>query len=456
MKEPAYSKNPSVKKMRRVYVQNRDGKPLMPTRRNGAVRRWLRDGKAKVVDMYPFTIRLTGDHQNFISEIKFYDTKFLFQKQNFSCCENKTQEVVVGLDTGAVTIGCSTVSGCQVLFASEMRLRTDIHKKMVRRAMYRRTRRNRKTRYRQARFDNRTRPKGWLPPSLRSKADATTKAVLNLSKILPVSKVRIEIAKFDIQKLQNPDISGKEYQEGQMAGYDNVRAYVFERDKYTCQICKKKLGILETHHIIQRKDGGSDRQDNLAAVHEECHKKFHAGEIKHTFRKPRQYRAETQVTILKNVIVAELEKHFEVETTYGYITKRNRLRLGLEKTHYNDAIAICNPREIEPTDGYHQFVCRSHGRYQLTKGVRSEKYLPTKPIFGFDVGDRVLCTKNKGKQIGFIKGRMSTGYFVISDIVNKTIVPCTSHKFLRLIEFKDTIQSQFIPHQSEIEGGLLG
>ena len=109
--------------MQKVYVQNKDGEPLMPTERYGAVRRWLRDNKAEVVNLCPFTIRLNWDS------------------------ETKKQEVIIGLDTGAVNVGCSAVSGSKVLYASETRLRTDIHRKMERRAKYRRNRRTRKTRY---------------------------------------------------------------------------------------------------------------------------------------------------------------------------------------------------------------------------------------------------------------------------------------------------------------------
>ena len=128
----------------------------MPTTRNGAVRRWLRDNKVVVVQLTPFTIRLKKD------------------------CENNKQEIIVGLDTGAVNVGCSAVSGSKTLYASETKLRTDIKKKMQRRAKYRRNRRA-KLRYRQPRFNNRTRPTGWLPPTLRSKAESTIKTVKQLS-----------------------------------------------------------------------------------------------------------------------------------------------------------------------------------------------------------------------------------------------------------------------------------
>jgi hypothetical protein len=409
-------------KMQKTYIQNKNGEPLMPTTRCGAVRRWLRDNKAKVVQLTPFTIRFNKD------------------------CESNIQEIIVGLDTGAVNIGCSAVSGKRVLYASETKLRTDISKKMQRRAMYRRNRRS-KLRYRQARFNNRTRPEGWLPPSLKSKLDSTVKVVKQLSKILPISKVRVEIAKFDTQKLQNPEIRGKGYQKGVTEGYDNVRAYVFERDNYTCQICKKQLGILQTHHITQRKDGGSDRPENLATVHKNCHDEFHKGLIKHKFRKPKEYQPATQVTILKDFIVKELQKHFKVETTFGHITKRIRQRLHLPKSHCFDAIAICNPKKVERTDYHYQNICKSSGRYKLTQGIRSQQYLPTKRVYGYDVGDKVLCRKN-GKQIGYIKGKMATGYFMLGDIDSKTIVKCTSHKHLELIEYGKTLQSQFISHQN--------
>ena len=377
--------------MQKVYVKNKDGEPLMPCKPAKA-KHLLRDNKAIVIQLTPFTIRLNWD------------------------CENNTQEIIVGLDTGAINVGCSAVSKNKVLYASETKLRTDIKKKMQGRSNYRRTRRI-KLRYRQPRFNNRTRPKGWLPPSLRSKLESTTKIVKQLSEILPINKVRVEIAKFDTQKLENPDIKGIEYQQGKTQGYDNVRAYIFARDNYTCQICKKQLGILQTHHIIERKDGGSDRPENLATVHKKCHEDFHKGLIKHKFRKPKEYKVQTQVTILKDYIISELRKDFEVEVTFGHITKRKRINLGLEKTHFNDAIAICNPKKIEPLETIIKRVCISRGRYQQTKGVRSEKKLPKGKLFGFNQWDKVKINN----QIGFIKGKRSSGYFDVCDIAGKSI-----------------------------------
>jgi len=402
--------------MQRVYIQNKDGEPLMPTERCGAVRRWLRDGKAVVVKLIPFTIRLNWD------------------------CETNTQKIIVGLDTGAVNVGCSVVSGNKVLYASETKLRTDIHKKMQRRTSYRKNRRN-KLRYREPRFNNRTKPKGWLPPTLKSKAESTIKIVKQLSKILPINKIRVEIAKFDTQKLQNPDIKGKEYQKGVTEGYDNVRAYVFERDKHTCQICKKKLGILQTHHIIERKDGGSDRPDNMVTVHKKCHEDYHKGLIQHKFKKPKEYKIETQVTILKECIIKGLKKDFEVETTFGHITKRIRLRLNLPKTHYFDAIAICNPQKVERIESIFKRVCISRGRYQLTKGVRSEKRLPSGKVFGFSVLDKVLFNN----QIGFVKGRRTSGFFDVCDINGNSISHSVKYTNLQKLYSKNIMEVKAVP-----------
>ena len=360
--------------------------------KSAKARHLLRDNKAEIINICPFTIRLNWD------------------------CESNTQEVIVGLDTGAMNVGCSAVSGSKVLYASETKLRTDISKKMQRRATYRRSRRTRKTRYRQPRFDNR-KSKRQLPPSLQSKMDSTIKIVNQLSKILPITKIIVEIAKFDAQKLQNPNIEGIGYQKGVTRGYDNVRAYVFERDKYTCQICKKREGILQTHHIGQKKDGGSDRPDNMITLHKDCHKKFHLGEIKHKFTKPKEYKMETQVTILKDFIVKELKKKFDVEVTFGHITKRNRMRLNLPKSHCFDAIAICNPHKIERTETIFKRVCIPRGRYQLTKGIRSEQKLPKGKLFGFKQWDKVKINN----QIGFIKGKRSSGYFDVCDIDGNNI-----------------------------------
>ncbi len=122
------------------------------------------------------------------------------------------------------------------------------------------------------------------------------------------------------------------------------------------------------------------------------------------------------------------------------------MRLNLPKSHCFDAIAICNPNKLDRINYHYKIVCRPRGRYRLTQGIRSEQYLPTNRVYGYDIGDKVLCRKNR-KQIGYIKSKMATGYFMLGDIDNKTIVKCTSHKFLEMVEYGKTLQSQFIPHR---------
>ena len=186
-----------------VYVLNQEGKPLMPTSRHGKVKHLLRSGKAKVVKRTPFTIQLC------------YETP------------EYTQPITLGVDAGSKVVGLSATTEKEELYSSEVELRNDIVNLLSTRRQNRRTRRNR-LRYREARFLNRTssKKKGWLAPSIQHKVDSHLKAIANVSKILPISKIIIETASFDIQKIKNPEISDVEYQQGEQLGFWNVREYV--------------------------------------------------------------------------------------------------------------------------------------------------------------------------------------------------------------------------------------
>jgi hypothetical protein len=199
-----------------VYVLSKDGKPLMPTKRYGKVRRLLKQKLARVVRREPFTIQL------------LYDTT------------EYTQDVVVGVDIGSKTVGVSAVSNNKELFSAEIILRQDIKKLLLERRDRRRSRRYRKKRYRKARFLNRKKPNGWLPPSVKWKVDAHVRVINFLSKILPITKIAIEVAPFDTQKIVNPNISGKEYQEGVQKGFWDIREYCLWRAGYRSEISGKK------------------------------------------------------------------------------------------------------------------------------------------------------------------------------------------------------------------------
>ena len=302
-----------------VYVLNKWGNPLMPTSPAKA-RRLLKSEKATVVTRKPFTIRLIYGSTGY------------------------KQRVILGVDTGYETVGLSAVSGGKELFSSEVKLRTDIPKKLSEKRMYRRGRRN-KLWYRKPRFSNRTssKKKGWLSPSIKHRLDEHIKAVNLVSSILPIKEINVEAAAFDIQKIKNPDISGTDYQNGEQAGFWNVREYVLHRDGHKCQHCggKSKDKVLNVHHIISRADGGTDKPCNLITLCEKCHDSYHKGKIKLEIKKHKQFKAETIMSILRWKIVNRLREFGNVvSVTYGYLTKSARIDLGLEKSHANDAFVI--------------------------------------------------------------------------------------------------------------------
>lgn len=200
-----------------VYVLSINGTPLMPTNRHGKVRHLLKDGRAKVVKSTPFTIQLL-----------FKTTEYV-------------QPITLGIDAGSKVVGISATTSKKEVFASEVILRNDIVNLLSTRRQNRRTRRN-NLRYREARFNNRTstKKKGWLAPSVQHKVDSHLRLVTKIHQILPISKIIIETASFDIHKIRNPDIEGTQYQQGDQLGFWNVREYVLFRDSHTCSHCKGK------------------------------------------------------------------------------------------------------------------------------------------------------------------------------------------------------------------------
>ena len=324
----------------RVFVLNMRGKPLMPTTA-GKARKLLRKGLAKVIMRTPFTIQLT-----------------------YATGETK-QNVSLGVDTGYKHVGLSAVSDAKELFSSEVELRTNISKLLSERRQYRRTRRNRLW-YRKARFLNRIKSKkaGWLAPSVQHRLNEHIKAINFVKSILPVTEITVEAAAFDIQKIKNPDISGIDYQNGEQAGFWNVREYVLYRDGHKCQACngKSKDKILNIHHIESRQTGG-DRPDNLITLCETCHKAYHKGKIELKIKKHKAFKAETVMSILRWKIVNKLRELGNiVNITYGYLTKSARIALKLDKSHANDAFCIAGGSGQERTDVINGSYTRRNNR----------------------------------------------------------------------------------------------
>lgn len=365
----------------------------MPTTPQKA-KKLLQAGKAKVISRTPFTIQLltaTGESK---------------------------QEVVAGMDSGSKKLGCAAITNGKVVYASEVELRNDISKKMQARKTYRRNRRGRKIRYRSPRFNNRanSKRKERLAPSIKSKLNSHLREKRFVESILPITHWKLELASFDIHKITNPNVKNHEYQNGQQKGFYNVKAYVLNRDNYQCQKCKDKNVKLQIHHIIFRANNGTDTPDNLITLCEGCHDKLHLGEFI-----IKGIKSKTKHATEMGIIKSQLKKYFgEFEETYGYETKYKREQyLQLPKTHYNDAISICC-EDGEVVDFNSIVYFKKHvpkGDYQQTKGVRSEKRIPTGKIQGFRKFDKVIYNNSEY----FIKGRMQTGYAICMDIFGNKI-----------------------------------
>jgi 5-methylcytosine-specific restriction endonuclease McrA len=392
-----------------VFVLNRDGKPLMPCTA-GKARRLLKKGKAKVVNLTPFTIQL------------------LYGSSGYK------QDITLGIDAGYSKVGYSAITAGKELIAGELELRNDIKRLLEKRRAYRRERRSRKW-YREPRFDNRCRKDGWLPPSLEHKLQSHIKLIERLKRILPIRRVVVEVASFDAQKMQNPEIKGVEYQQGELQGYE-VREYLLEKWNRKCAYCGKANVLLEIEHIIPKSRGGSDRVSNLTISCHDCNLKKGnktAAEFGHP-EVQKQAKEPLKATAFMNAICWKLVNLLNCGWTYGGITKYNRTRLGLEKSHVNDAFVIAGGSS-QKRSGYilkgKQVRRQNRSLYKanLLRGGRKKRNT-IKEVNGFRRFDKVLY----GKLKCFIFGLRSSGYFDLRDIEGNKIGEAVNSKKLRLVE----------------------
>jgi len=331
-----------------VYVLSKSGKPLMPTKRHGKVAYLLKSGKAKVVKREPFTIQL------------LYDTT------------EYTQPVNLGIDTGYANIGFSAITEKQELISGTVKLDTNMPKRLLDRAMFRRLKRKR-LRYRQPRFNNRTKPQGWLPPSVQRRFNAHLTLINKLKAILPITKTTVEVANFDIQKIKNPDIQSTDYQQGDLYEYQNVKSYLIAREKGKCQLCNKvysKTNPWNTHHIIPTSKGGTNIPSNFALLHSSCHDKLHKEHLEHLLKSNKQYKESTFMSIIR----WKFKESLNCDITFGNITFVNRTKLNLEKTHVNDAFVIAG--------GKNQLRTRS---YQITQRRKNNRRLQIQTKLGIRI-----------------------------------------------------------------------
>ena len=403
-----------------AYFLNKDKNPLMPCKPSKA-RKLLQQKKAKVIKKEPFTIQL------------------LYGSSGYK------QDITLGVDAGSKHIGLSATTETRELYASDVELRTDIVDLLSTRRQNRRIRRMR-LRYRKPRFQNRihAKKKGWLAPSIKQKIQCHLKVVEDIHKLLPITKIIVEVASFDIQKIANPDISGSEYQQGNQLGFWNVREYVLWRDNHNCQCCKGKTKdtILNVHHIESRKTGG-DSPNNLITLCETCHQGFHNGRItlpKH-IKRGMKFNDATFMGIMRWTFYNQLKENYpNVSMTYGYITKNMRIGNHLPKEHYIDARCISGNPKAEPLGYYfYQKKVRCHNRQihkaNLLKGGKKKLNQAPYLVKGFRLFDKVLYEG----QMCFIFGRRSTGYFDIRKLDGTKIHSSANYKKLKLIEKRKTI-----------------
>jgi hypothetical protein len=389
-----------------VYVLNKNGRPLMPCSSRKA-RMLLSAGKATVAKRTPFVIRLVHGSSGYV------------------------QPVTMGMDSGFTHVGISVVTGTKEIYAADVELRKDLVDLNSERRMYRRNRRNRKTWYRQPRFDNRRKPEGWLAPSIQHKLDSHKKLIKGVKAILPIDLVIIEVAAFDIQKIKNPDTEGTGYQNGDQAGFWNVREYVLYRDGHKCQApkCNGKDKVLNVHHIESRKTGGN-RPDNLITLCESCHDKHHKEMVRLTLAQSKGFKAETYMSIVRWRLVNETG----ADHTYGYITKTNRMALGLAKSHVNDAYVIAGGTVQERVSPFRVKQVRKCNR-KLFKGDRSHiRNTAPRLIKGFQRYDKV---RFQGQEC-FVFGRRSTGYFDLRFLDGTKIHASANAKHIKRLERGNT------------------
>ncbi len=396
-----------------VYVLNCHGHPLMPCRPRKA-RILLKAGKAKVVKMVPFTLKLRYGSSGY------------------------TQEVSLGIDAGTRHIGMSATTEKAVLFEAEAQPRADMQEVLATRRQFRRARRNRTTRYRPCRFLNRSKPEGWLAPSVRHLVEAHLKTIRLVHHILPVRRTTIEVAQFDLQKIQHPEIEGKAYQEGPQLGFWNVREYVLSRDQHCCQWCfgKSKDKILNVHHIESRKTGG-DRPDNLITLCETCHNLLHRTHQEDKIpRKCGGLRDATQMGIIRWCIYNQAKAVFpQMHLTYGYLTKHTRISHQLEKSHLVDARCISgNPLACCDTSWYLIKWVRRNNRQlhkaTIRKGGKRQQNTAPKYVQGFQLFD---CVRYRG-QVCFVFGRRSSGYFDVRTLDRTRIHASANCKQLTIVQ----------------------
>lgn len=394
-----------------VFVLDTNKQPLSPCHQ-AVSRKLLRDGKAAVYRRFPFTIILKRAVDNPIVE-----------------------PVTLKVDPGSKTTGIALVQDGRVIFAAELEHRGQAIKDALekRRAM-RRGRRHRKTRYRQARFQNRTRPKGWLSPSLKSRVDNLQTWFTRFFKLCNLEAISMELVRFDTQLMQDAEVSGTEYQQGELQGYE-VREYLLEKYNRKCCYCGKENVPFEVEHIIPRSRGGSNRVGNLCLACHDCNEakdnqtaaEFGFPNIQAQAKKPLKDAAAVN-TVRWAMFGMFKSTGMPVEVGTGGRTKFNRTKQAYPKAHWIDAACVGESGQTVKLCVEHQpLLIKAIGRGNRrmvnvdTFGFPRGKAKQAKRVHGFQTGDMVKASVPSGKKKGQYLGTVSirtTGSFKINGQVD--------------------------------------
>jgi 5-methylcytosine-specific restriction endonuclease McrA len=405
-----------------VFVIDTKKRPLNPVH-PGHARILLTQGKAAVYRRYPFTIILK----------KAID-------------EPQVQPLRIKLDPGSRTTGVAIVNDTsgEVVAAFELAHRgAAIKKSLDDRRAVRRSRRQRHTRYRKPRFNNRKRASGWLPPSLQSRIANVLTWVKRLQKCCHLTAISMELVKFDMQAMDNPELSGIEYQQGTLQGYE-TREYLLEKWQRKCAYCGKTDIPLQIEHIVARANGGTNRISNLCLACEKCNRLKGTKGIQDFLKKKPE--------VLKRVLAqakAPLKDASAVNTTRfallerlkafglpvecgsGGLTKFNRTMRELPKSHWLDAACVgrSTPETLQTT-GVMPLLITANGHGCRQKQLMDKRGFPrgkpkgAKIVKGFQTGDMVKAVVPEGlKTTGVHVGRVAvraTGSFDITDKSGKT------------------------------------
>ncbi|AOY84230.1 MAG: HNH endonuclease [Moorea sp. SIO1G6] len=393
----------------RVFVLDKDKQPLEPCHPARA-RELLKKRRAKVFKRYPFTIILLDRTVN----------------------NSVTHPYRIKIDPGSKTTGIAIVqeSTGRVTNALEIYHRgLQIKNALESRRALRRGRRNRKTRYRKPRFINRRKPEGWLPPSLMSRIFNVETWVRRLTKLCPVTAISQELVRFDTQKMQNPEISGVEYQRGELFGFE-VKEYLLTKWGRNCVYCGAENVPLEVDHIIPKSKGGSNRVSNLTLACRSCNQKKGNKSIEKFLKKKpdvlKRVLAKAK-TPLKDAAAVNATRwelfrrlkltRLPVETGSGGLTKFNRKTRGIDKTHWADAACVgqSTPEKLL-LNGIKPLIVKAKG-HGVRQRCRTDKYgfpkahaSKAKFFRGFQTGDIVKADIPKGKYAGQYTGRIAIRY----------------------------------------------